>query len=93
MSVHVKPVLTEKALQLASDGKFTFLVPTTFTKFRIKHEIGRIYGVDVREVATSNSKALTSTNMRRQKVRVPATKKAVVKLKEGQKIDAFAENK
>lgn len=93
MSVHIKPVLTEKALQLASIGKFTFLVPTSFTKFQIKHEIGRIYGVNVREVATSAKKALKSTNLRRQIVKVGATKKAIVKLSDGQKIDAFIETK
>ena len=93
MSVHVTPVLTEKALGLASNGKYTFVVPTNFTKYQIKHEIGRIYGVTVREVSTSSKKAVTKRTLRRQSITVGATKKAVVKLAEGQKIDAFAETK
>jgi len=92
MSVNIKPVLTEKALGLASSGKYTFLVPVAFSKDQIKENVNRIYGVDVVGVNTSKSKAVERRNMRRQKVTESESKKAIVVLKKGQNIDVFAES-
>lgn len=91
MSVHIQPVLTEKALNLASSGKYTFWVPTSFTKNQIKNEIARIYGVEVKGINTNNYKQVTKTNIRRQKITSSAKKRAIVELKAGQKIDVFSE--
>ena len=91
MSIHIKPILTEKALGMASSGKYSFWVPTGFTKDQIKLEISRIYGVEVLDINTNKYKVTTKTNMRRQKITSPARKRAIVALKAGQKIDVFAE--
>lgn len=91
MSIHIKPVLTEKALGMASSGKYSFWVPTEFSKDQIKQEISRIYGVEVVDINTNKYKEITRRNMRRQKVTSPARKRAIVALKQGQKIDVFAE--
>ena len=91
MSIHVTPILTEKALGMASSGKYSFWVPTGFSKDLIKKEIARIYGVEVVSVNTNKYKETSRRNLRRQKITSAARKRAIVALKEGQKIDVFAE--
>ena len=91
MSIHLKPILTEKALSLASANRYSFWVPTTMSKDQIKTHIKRIYAVDVREIKTSNHKAVSRRTLRRGTVTSRAQKKTIVTLKAGQKIDAFTE--
>jgi len=74
----LKPVQTEKAMNLGKTGRYTFFVDGSWVKGRIKSEIARTFKVDVVSVKTINSKGV---------------KKAIVTLKEGQKIDAFDEKK
>lgn len=93
MSVHISPILTEKALTMANSGKYSFWVPVGLSKDQIKHEIARIYGVEVAGVNTNKYKQSTRLTMRRQKVTSSAKKRAIVALKKGQTIDVFAEVK
>lgn len=87
------PVFTEKSTKLASAGKYTFMVPVTLTKLEIKKAIDDIFDVHVKTIKTVNSKKSTKRNMRGKMVTIPATKKAIVSLKEGQKIELFTEEK
>lgn len=94
MNLNIKPVITEKSLIEAKKGKYTFLLPNSLTKFQIKEIVGKLFGVEVKTVKTSNKKALTKTNLRRQKVKIKALKKAIVTLAKGQTIEIFgAEDK
>lgn len=82
-----RQVITEKATFLAEQGKYVFFVRPDATKNEIKKAIKNIYKVDAVAVATINQQP------RRRRYRGKETlkrqdKKAIVTLKEGQKIDA-----
>ncbi|TNE82284.1 MAG: 50S ribosomal protein L23 [Bacteroidetes bacterium] len=94
MSVLKKPLITEK-MTLASDklGSIGFIVDRYASKSQIKAEIEQMYGVDVTRINT-----MIVAGKRKEKYtktagfvrgRNAAYKKAIVTLKDGQKIDFF----
>ncbi|HEX6976989.1 MAG TPA: 50S ribosomal protein L23 [Patescibacteria group bacterium] len=87
------PVITEKSMKDAADGKFTFWVPMGLTKPEIKRAISSFFGVTVREVRTVSFKAGTKKNIRGRIQKVVGGKKAVVRLTGDEKIDLFTEEK
>ncbi|KKR86175.1 MAG: 50S ribosomal protein L23 [Candidatus Woesebacteria bacterium GW2011_GWB1_41_10] len=68
----LKPVSTEKATNLAKSGKYMFWVDKKAKKPQIKSKVAKTYKVNVISVKT---------------LIVKGKKKAVVSLKEGQKIE------
>lgn len=93
VSVLKKPVITEKSLQEASKGVFTFEVSVRANKDQIKAAVEHFYGVTVTGIrtVTSNGKRYRVGKSRREVV-AATTKKALVSLKSGQKIDLFELN-
>ena len=87
--MNIKPVLTEKSLQAAQNGVYTFWVLPSFTKGKIREVVGSMFDVKVLKVRTQNYKKLTKKNMRGNIVTKPARKRALVTLKDGKKIDLF----
>lgn len=89
-TVVVRPVITEKSLTDAKNGKFTFVVAKNATKTDVKKAVAEQFKVKVVGVATVTVKGKT---MRVGKKRAEKTlapfKKAVVELEKGQKIDVF----
>lgn len=83
------PILTEKSLQLAKQGKYSFWVNRNLIKKEIKKLIGEIFSVNVISVRTMNYKGGVKTNSKRRKITIRARKKAIVLLKEGEKIGLF----
>ena len=51
--VILKPVVTEKSMELMADKKYTFLVHTEATKSQIKEAVEKMF--DVTKVASVNS--------------------------------------
>lgn len=86
-----QPVITERSLQRANEENiYTFVVAREANKNQIKDIIEHTFKVDVEAVRTITlSASQKKTGRRRQTVSVPATKKALVKIKEGQTIAAF----
>ncbi|MDP2943797.1 MAG: 50S ribosomal protein L23 [Candidatus Omnitrophota bacterium] len=81
-------VTTEKATTLDEPiGKYLFLVDVGSNKHEIKRAVEEIYKVKVKSVNTHVSQGKLK-KVRYQLGRVPDTKKAIVTLKEGQKIEA-----
>ena len=84
-----RPILTEKSTFAMNERKqFSFLVDPRATKDDIKRAIEQIYKVRVVGVNTQNRKG----KHRRLKFGLtiePTTKKATVRLAEGQTIDLF----
>ncbi len=89
--MRITPLMTEKSMTEAKDGRYSFWVPTSLTKNQIKTQIGEIFGVSVVSVRTINYKRLTKRNIRGKKQVVKARKKAVVTLSGKDKIDLFEE--
>lgn len=87
------PVLTEKSMKLAKESGYTFLMPMELTKTEIKNVIEKSFGVHVTNVRTLSLKGGTKKNVRGHVQKIKASKKAVVFLKDGEKIDLFEEEK
>lgn len=86
--VILAPVITEKSMQLVKSGKYTFRVSKTTDKKKIKKAIKDKFNVDAVKVSTINVKPKRKS-MQRHEYMVPGFKKAIVKVKDGQKIDLF----
>ena len=87
------PVLTEKSLEEARRGSYTFLVDRGLNKDQIKKRIESVFGVHVTGVNTLNIKALSRKNLKGYIQREKGAKKAIVTLKDKEKIDLFEEKK
>lgn len=85
-----RPIITEKSFQGAAKGFYTFEVKRGSTKHQVKRAVEGHFNVQVVSVKTLNYKGKKRRfGRRRLEVQMPAYKKALVKLKEGQKIDIF----
>jgi large subunit ribosomal protein L23 len=79
-------IRTEKATLYEPKGKYLFLVNNVANKIQIKQAVEQIYKVKVKDVNTFVSIGKLR-KVRYQLGRTPDTKKAVVTLKAGQKIE------
>jgi len=77
---------TEKATVYEPDGKYLFMVNKTANKIQIKKAVEELYKVKVKDVNTFISIGKMK-KVRYQLGKTPDVKKAVVTLKEGQKIE------
>jgi len=80
---------TEKSTTYEPDRKYLFLVDVKANKIQIKRAVEHIYKVKVRDVNTFVS-AGKLKRVRYHLGRTPELKKAIVTLKEGQKIETAA---
>ena len=86
--VLIAPVVSEKSYGLLDANKYTFLVRPTANKTEIKIAVERIFNVKVTSVNTINRQG------KRKRTRAgfgkrPDTKRAIVSLAEGDRIDIF----
>ena len=82
------PVVSEKSYGLLDQNTYTFVVTPTANKTEIKIAIEQIFGVKVTSVNTMNRKG----KVRRTRTGVgkrPDTKRAIVTVAEGDRIDIF----
>ena len=82
------PVISEKSYGLLDENKYTFLVSKDANKTQIKIAVEKVFGVKVTSVNTLNRPGKTrrtrfGTGKRKD------TKRAIVSLAEGQRIDIF----
>jgi large subunit ribosomal protein L23 len=83
-----KPLITEKSTSLLQDNKYTFQVDPKANKTEIKQAVESIFKVKVEKVNTMNVKGRIK-RVRNIPGRTSATKKAIVTLKKGDKIEIF----
>jgi large subunit ribosomal protein L23 len=86
--VLLAPVISEKSYGLLDENKYTFLVHPDANKTQIKIAVEQVFGVTVTSVNTNNRQGKvrrTRTGLGRR----PATKRAVVSVAAGQRIDIF----
>lgn len=85
-----RPIITEKSTAQAAQGKYTWEVSEKASKREIGQAVEKLFGVTVLDVKTANVKG---KEVRRGRRRAPGKtsdwKKAVVTLKEGDKIELF----
>ncbi|MCA9376668.1 50S ribosomal protein L23 [Candidatus Nomurabacteria bacterium] len=90
-AMELLPVVSEKAYTLANEqNKYTFFVPTTSNKIEIGKAVEEKYKVKVLRVNTVVKPGKSVTDWKRNmKFRKSDMKKAIVLLKDGDKIDEF----
>ncbi len=81
-----KPHITEKNTLISEKNQYTFIVDKNANKSEIKKEIERLYKVKVLSVNIINYKGKTK-RFRNILKKEGAYKKAIVKVKDGQKIE------
>lgn len=89
----LKPVFTEKSLNLAKNGKYSFWVSAEMDKGQIKALIHKLFDVTVIDIQTTAKGGEKGRNARGRKFSNLGAKKAIVTLKEKEKIDLFEESK
>lgn len=82
------PWITEKSGRIADSGKYVFIVDKKANKPIIAEAVESIYNVKVLSVNIINKKSKIKS-LGRAKGKIPGYKKAIVQLKEGQKIDVM----
>ena len=87
--VLIAPVVSEKSYGLLDQNKYTFVVRPDANKTEIKIAVEEIFGVKVTAVNTMNRQG------KRRRTRYgwgqrPNTKRAIVSVAEGERIDIFA---
>ena len=86
--VILAPVVSEKSYSLLDNNAYTFVVHPDANKTEIRQAVEVIWGVKVVNVNTINRKGKTK-RFRFTRGKRPDTKRAVVKLAEGDKIEIF----
>jgi large subunit ribosomal protein L23 len=81
-------VISEKTYRLADDGKYTFLVDRDANRTQVRQAVEAVFGVKVTGVNTLNRAG------KRRRTRFgwgqrASTKRAIVSLAEGERIDVF----
>ncbi len=89
----ISPLITEKMTNISADsGKYGFLVNPKANKIQIAKAIEKKFNVHVTEVRTINHQGKTKTQFRKSGRFTGKTakfKKAIITLKEGEKIELF----
>jgi large subunit ribosomal protein L23 len=86
--VILAPVVSEKSYSLLDENAYTFIVHPSANKTEIRQAVETIWDVQVISVNTINRKGKTK-RFRCTQGRRPDTKRAIVKLVEGDKIEIF----
>ncbi len=88
--VLMRPVVSEKSYALMDDGAYVFVVAPDATKVDVRNAVEQVFGVKVKSVNTLNRKGKTRRNRKTNTVgKRSATKRAIVTLAAGDKIDLF----
>jgi large subunit ribosomal protein L23 len=88
--VILSPVVSEKSYALMDAGTYTFFVSDDSSKPEIADAIEAIFGVTVTKVNTMNRKGKPTRARRANRPgKTPATKRALVTLKAGDRIEMF----
>lgn len=84
----IKPVISEKANILREQNKYVFIVRQDATKIQIKEAVRRLFNVKVVNCTTINVKGKPK-RQRGIEGRTSSYRKAIVRLAEGETIQAF----
>ena len=86
--VLVRPVISEKSYGLLDEGKYTFIVAPDANKTQVRLAVEQVFGVKVTGVNTANRPG-KRRRTRNGWGKRPDTKRAIVTLAEGDRIDIF----
>ncbi|MBI4307762.1 MAG: 50S ribosomal protein L23 [Chloroflexi bacterium] len=83
-----RPIVTEKSTALQERGKYTFEIHVQATKREVKEAVEKVFNVKVLKINVLRIPGKLKTFGRRKIQRAP-TKKAIVTLRPGDKIQIF----
>lgn len=90
LAVLRRPVISEKTYSLMNHGVYVFVVDPKATKIDVRNAVEQAFGVKVDKVNTLNRKGKATRNRRTNTVgHRPDTKRAIVTLHPGDKINLF----
>jgi large subunit ribosomal protein L23 len=90
VQVLLRPIVSEKSYALMDDGVYVFVVAPDATKIEVRQAVESAFGVHVTKVNTLNRKGKRRRNRKTSTTgRKPDTKRAVVTLAPGDRIDLF----
>jgi len=87
--VLIKPTVSEKSVGLMEENKYCFIVAKDANKLEIKHAVEEAFKVKVLDV-TTRRRVGKIKRMGRHEGKRPDTKRAIVTLQEGDKIEIFS---
>jgi large subunit ribosomal protein L23 len=86
----IRPVVSEKSYALLDEGVYTFVVHPESNRTEIRHAVETIFNVRVAKVNTMNRHGKRKRNRRTFTYgKRPDTKRAIVTLAPGERIDLF----
>lgn len=86
------PIFTEKSMNQAKNGMYSFWVLPTYAKGQIKKFLEDTLEIKIAKILTQNYKKMTVRTARGTRKTVKAMKKVLITLKSG-KIEIFEESK
>ena len=86
------PIFTEKSMNQAKNGMYSFWVLPTYAKGQIKKFLEDTLEIKIAKILTQNYKKIVVRTARGTRKTVKAMKKVLITLKSG-KIDMFEESK
>ena len=89
----IKPVISEKSVDLMQDNRYCFKVAITANKIEIKKAVEELYSVSVTDVNTLRYSGKVKSRFTKAGVitgQGNATKKAIVTLADGNAIDFYS---
>jgi large subunit ribosomal protein L23 len=92
VGILIRPIITEKITGLQDARQYAFEVPLTVNKIEVAKAVEKKFNVTVESVRTLRVKPKRKSQMTRRgrfEGRTKSWKKAIVTLKEGDKIDFF----
>ena len=87
--VLLAPVISEKSYGLLDENKYTFLVRPDANKTQIRIAVEKVFGVKVEGVNTLNREGKRKRSRGNKLGKRKDTKRAMVKLADGDRIEAF----
>jgi len=84
----IRPIISERSMQLVEENKYAFYVDKRANKVEIKKAVEELFDVNVEAVNTVNTTG-KKKRLGRSFGRTPDRKKAIVTLKEGDRIELF----
>jgi ribosomal protein L23 len=88
--MNLKPIFTEKSMNQAKSGRYSFWFLPKFSKDQIKDVLEKALDIKIDSIKTQNYKKMVAKTMRGTIKTIPAKKKVLITLKSG-KIDLFAD--
>jgi large subunit ribosomal protein L23 len=92
VGILIRPIITEKMTALGDARQYAFEVPLTVNKIEIEKAVAKKFNVKVESVRTVRVKGKRKSQMTKRgrfEGQTKTWKKAIVTLKEGDKIDYF----